>query len=197
MAVTQTQAQKAGAGLIAREADDVLFSTLGGLYVGVGAGDPAGIGGTDTIPDGSLWIDATGDKLYMHNGSGVWEVIGGSEKKVLTVQYDFDTDAGAVGDIDFGEYLPAGAIVTDVWSEELTNATSDGSATMALAAGSTVLVAAIAIATFSGIIKETLNGSADGIKVAARTEVKATIAVADFTAGKINFHIEYIDTAGE
>lgn len=121
-----------------------------------------------------------------------------SQKGHLCALYDFSVQGGAQGSIDLDNAylkavtLPANAIVTSVWAEELTNVTSGGSATVTLNAGSTALTGDTAIASFSGITAVTLAGSAAGIKVSADSDLKITIGTADLTAGKIRFHVEYM-----
>lgn len=105
---------------------------------------------------------------------------------------DFSTDGGSIGTLSTGRILPAGAIVTEVYADELTNVTSGGLATIKLTAGSTDLIAATAIASFAGTTKVALNGSADAIKLAADSELKIVIATAALTAGKLRLIARWI-----
>ena len=197
MSVTQTEAQKAGYGNISREADDVYFATIGNVYMGVGAGSPAGVGGTDTIPTGSTYYDQTAGKMYIHQGSGVWSLLGVSGIESLTAKYDFAVGAGTIGDVLIDAYLPAGALVTDIIAEEDDTLTSGGSATIHLLVGTTSLVAAAAFDSYHAAITAlTLQGSVAAIKSATKQQIKVTIAVAGVTAGSVNYHIKYINTAG-
>lgn len=120
--------------------------------------------------------------------------------ELLSVQkidclYDFTQDAGAVGDVTFGAYLPAGAIVTAVIADVLTAVTSAGSATVALKAGSTALTGATAKASLAaGCGTIALASSATAIKpsATAATELAITIATAALTAGKIRFTVLFV-----
>lgn len=112
--------------------------------------------------------------------------------RVASALYDFSSDGGAVGSITFGRLLPAGAVVTRVFADELTNVTSGGSATIQLKAGSTNLTGATAIASFSGLTAPALDGSAAAIKLSADSELQIAIATAALTAGKVRFFVEYI-----
>jgi hypothetical protein len=107
--------------------------------------------------------------------------------------YDFSSDAGAVGTISFGRHLPAGAVVTRVFSDEQTALTSAGSATVQLKAGSTNLTDALEFDTgFAGVQSQELASSATAIKVAAESELNIAIAGAALTAGKVRFFVEYL-----
>ena len=107
--------------------------------------------------------------------------------------YDFSLDAGAVGDVDFGRSLPAGAIVTKIYSDEQTALTSGGSATVTLKAGSTALTDALAFDSgFTGRDELALASSAEAIKISAASELKISIGTAALTAGKVRFFIQYL-----
>lgn len=125
-------------------------------------------------------------------------------KNVLKAVYDFAVLGGAVGDIglldDDGKaaMIPAKAVVTRAWSETITGVTSLGSATVA---GKLVGAADIQAAT----AKATLVAGAfvEGVPVgtaatfvkqsnAVETQMKATVAVAALTAGKIAYYLEYV-----
>ncbi len=125
-------------------------------------------------------------------------------KNVLKAIYDFAVLGGAVGDVllvdDDGQaaMIPAKAVVTRAWSETITSVLSSGSATVA---GKLVGAADIQAAT----AKATLVAGAfvEGVPVgtaatfvkqsgAAPAQVKATIAVAALTAGKIAYYLEYV-----
>ncbi len=109
-----------------------------------------------------------------------------------SVLYDFSKDGGATGDVDFGRILPAGAIVKQITSDEITALTSGGSATITLKAGSTSLTAALAYNTaFTGIDQHAV-ATADGIKLSVASELKITIATAALTAGKVRFFVRYL-----
>lgn len=110
-----------------------------------------------------------------------------------SVLYDFSEDAGAVGTISFGRYLPAGAVVVRVFSDEQTAFTSAGSATCQLKAGSTNLTDALAFDTgFAGVESQALASSATAIKLSASSELKMAIGTAALTAGKTRWFVEYL-----
>lgn len=113
-------------------------------------------------------------------------------KQLSAVTWDFSADGGAVGDISFGAALPAGAIVTNVWSDEETAVT--GATSVTLKAGSTALTAALDFTGVgdTGIQSRALVGSAAGIKVSASSELKISIATAAATAGKVTFYVEWM-----
>ena len=107
--------------------------------------------------------------------------------------YDFDQDGGAVGTISFRRLLPAGAVVTRVFSDEITTLTSGGSATLQVQAGSTDLTDAIAFDTgFAGTENQALASSAEAIKISSESELRMSIATAAVTAGKVRFYVEYL-----
>jgi len=112
--------------------------------------------------------------------------------RMASVLYDFSVDAGAVGTLTFGRVLPAGAIVTKIIADELTNVTSGGSATVQLKAGSTNLTGAIAIADLAGLTAPALAGSVAAIKLSAASELSLAIATAALTAGKVRLCVEYM-----
>lgn len=110
-----------------------------------------------------------------------------------SVLYDFSSDTGAIGTVSFGRNLPAGAIVTRVFSDEQTALTSGGSATVQLKVGTTELTGAIAFDTgFAGLDSQALDSSAEAIKVATESELNIAIAAAALTAGKVRFFVEYL-----
>lgn len=125
---------------------------------------------------------------------------GGREESVLNFTarcdsylFDFDLDGGAVGDIDFERLIPAGALVTAIYSDELTALTSGGSATVQLKAGATDLTDALAFDTgFTGQDSLALASSAEAIKVSSASAVSITIATAALTAGKVRFYVQYL-----
>jgi hypothetical protein len=112
-------------------------------------------------------------------------------KQVATLLYDFSVDGGAIGTLSFKTSLPAKAVVTGVFADELTDITSGGSATVKVVAGSTDLTTATAIASFGGATALTLAASATAIKLASGGELKLTIATAALTAGKLLVAVEY------
>lgn len=119
-------------------------------------------------------------------------VLSDSGSRCESAVYNFPTDAGAIGTLSFGRNLPAGAIVTNVHSDELTNLTSGGAATLQLKAGSTNLTDALAYNTaFTGTQSQALASSATAIKISADSELKMAIAGAAITAGKVRFFVTY------
>lgn len=111
-------------------------------------------------------------------------------KQLSAVTWDFSKDGGAVGDISFGAALPAGAIVTNVWTDEETAVT--GATSVTLKAGSTALTGALDLTADAGVQSRALAGSAAGIKVSASSELKISIATAAATAGKVTFYVEWM-----
>lgn len=111
-------------------------------------------------------------------------------KQVAAVTYDFSIDGGAVGTYLFGTQLPAGAIVTNVWTEELTAVT--GADAVTFKAGSTALTAALDFTGDAGIQSRALAGSAAGIKVSSASELQIAIATNAATAGKVRFYVEFM-----
>ncbi len=115
---------------------------------------------------------------------------GGSRSS--SVLFDFSKDGGALGTLSLGRLLPAGALVTNLFSDEITVLTSAGAATLKLQAGSTDLSDALAFDTgFAGSQSQALASSATAIKVSASSELKLVIAGAALTAGKVRFFVEY------
>lgn len=120
-------------------------------------------------------------------------------KQVASVIYDFSIDGGAVGTLSFNTALPANAVITAIYADVQTAATSGGSATYALVAGSTTIVAATAFDSATvginatGVLALTINVSSpfDAAKLTASSELKLTIAGAALTAGKVRFACEF------
>ena len=113
--------------------------------------------------------------------------------RVESVLYDFSEDGGAVGSVSFGRKLPAGAVVVNVYSDEITALTSGGAATVQLQAGATDLTDAIAFDSgFAGTEAQALASSAEAIKISAAAELKIAIATAALTAGKVRFFVKYM-----
>lgn len=118
--------------------------------------------------------------------------------RVAKATYNFAVDGGLVSTITpvTSEIVPLGAIVKAVYTDALTATTSGGSATVAINAGGTTLVAAgtLAANSLSGTLKvsQTLSGSATAIKTAANGFITVTVAVAALTAGKFDVYVEYM-----
>lgn len=125
-------------------------------------------------------------------------------KNVLKAIYDFASLGGALGDIalidDDGDAatIPAKAVVTRVWSETITSVTSLGSATVACKlVGAADLQAATAKATLvAGALVEgvPVNTAVTAVKQSGTSAavVKATVAVAALTAGRVLYFVEYV-----
>ena len=115
-------------------------------------------------------------------------------KQLSAVTYDYSKDGGAVGTYLFGQSLPAGAIVTNVWSDEETAVT--GATSITLKAGSTALTGALDLTASSGVNGITLAGSVTGIKLSSASELNIAIATAAATAGKVTFYVEWMIRPG-
>jgi hypothetical protein len=110
--------------------------------------------------------------------------------RVASFQWDFAVDGGAIASYASGRKLPAGSIVTRVWSDEETaTLTADD---IDLLAGATALVSAVDFVSDAGFQARALDGSADGIKLAAESELTMVINTPAATAGKIRWFVEYI-----
>jgi hypothetical protein len=119
--------------------------------------------------------------------------------------YNFAVSGGAVGDITLLDddglavVLPINAIVTNVIAHVATACTSGGSATVALKANSSAdLCAATAVASLTSnalIAGVPVGTAATSVRLTAERTLKVTVAVAALTAGKINYHIEYMISA--
>jgi hypothetical protein len=110
--------------------------------------------------------------------------------RVASFQWDFAVDGGAIASYASGRRLPAGSIVTRVWSDEETNTlTADD---IDLLAGATALVSAVDFVSDAGFQARALDGSADGIKLAVESELTMVINTPAATAGKIRWFVEYI-----
>lgn len=123
-----------------------------------------------------------------------------SQRGALRCTYDFAVNGGAVGTVNLKDpdgndaTLPISAIVTQVYIDEVTNVTSGGAATVSVGANTTTdLLAATAIASFSGIIAGVPVGTAATmVKLTAARTLTASIATAALTAGKLNIFVEYV-----
>lgn len=111
-------------------------------------------------------------------------------KQLSVCTWDFSSDGGAVGTYSFGQSLPAGAIVTNVWSDE--EAAVAGATSATLRAGSTALTGAINLTLDAGIQSRALAGSAAGIKLSDSSELNLVLATNPATAGKVSFYVEWM-----
>jgi len=118
--------------------------------------------------------------------------------KSYAVSYDFALQGGAIGSINTGIFVPAGAHVTRAYVEKVTAFTSGGSATVALSlvsAGDLLAAVAYNNAIFTAAIGTAIptGTPATFVKNTATTEKQITldVATAALTAGKYTIHIEY------
>lgn len=113
-----------------------------------------------------------------------------SAATVVKATYDFAKMGGTVGTKALGVSLPAGCIVTRMWTDAESSLTSGGLAEVALEAGSTVLKAATAFddASYVGVDAQSLTPA----KLAAASELELVISVAPLTGGKLNIFVEYL-----
>lgn len=112
--------------------------------------------------------------------------------RVDSALYNFSEDGGAVSTIDLGRQIPAGAVVTSVWLDCTTTATSGGSATVTVNCGSVALTTATAVASLTGTLAATLASSATAIKITTAGNIKAVVAVAALTAGVVRIYVQYM-----
>ncbi len=121
----------------------------------------------------------------------------GASGGIAKFTWDFDVHGGDVGDIVLSGYLPDNAIVMDGIIEEVTNVTSGGSATLALAVeASEDVLAATAVAGIVALLDVVPVGTATTmIKVDGLGRVTLTVAVAALIAGKFSVYLRY--TQGE
>ena len=110
--------------------------------------------------------------------------------RVASFQWDFAVDGGAIASYASGRKLPAGSIVTRVWSDEETATLTAND--IDLLAGATALVSAVDFTSDAGFQARALDGSADGIKLAVESELTMVINTPAATAGKIRWFVEYI-----
>jgi len=110
-------------------------------------------------------------------------------KQVQVVEWDFSVSGGAVGSVNLGGRLPAGAIVTDVWTEELTAVTGNADADLRT---SVDLVTAMDLTADAGIQKRALSGAAAGIKLPVASDLYLDLNTAPATAGRVKFYVEYM-----
>lgn len=122
-------------------------------------------------------------------------------EQIAQCLYDFSLDGGAVGTFLMRTKLPKNAVITSVWADVQTGATSGGAATYQLKAGSTNLMAATTYnSATSGIdavgiqsIPTAASSPFEAVKLSSSSasELQLAIAVAALTAGKVRFTIKY------
>lgn len=114
-------------------------------------------------------------------------------KQLSACTWSFSVDGGAVGTYLFGQSLPAGAIVTNVWTDEETAVT--GATSITLKAGSTSLTGALDMTGDSGVKARSL-AVADAVKLTSASELNIAIATNPATAGKVTFYVEWMIKPG-
>lgn len=128
-------------------------------------------------------------------------------KKIAKVTYSFIVDGGAISTITpfITDYIPSGAIITNVIFSTGTALTSGGAATVAVTGGGVTLVAA---QTLTNNMLDTLNivalmkaagnaGASSTVPYIAklttsRTQIQVVVAVATLTAGTVDIYVEYM-----
>jgi len=123
--------------------------------------------------------------------SGPWVAV----SRWAKAEYDFAGAGGAIGDFDLGVTIPDNAVVLSCIIEKITAFTSGGSATVALkieGAGDCVAATAFDNAAFTGAVTVGAALGSTKFKTTAARNVTMTVATAALTAGKYNFHIEYL-----
>lgn len=116
-------------------------------------------------------------------------------KQVAVCTWDFSVDGGATGDYSFNTQLPANAVVTDAWTDEITAVTGAGAVNVKLICGSTDITTAEDITADAGIQKRPLT-STEGLKFSSGGELKMNIATSAATAGKVRWAVEYFVSTG-
>lgn len=114
-------------------------------------------------------------------------------KQLSASTWDFSVDGGAIGTYLFGQSLPAGAIVTNIWTDEVTAVT--GATEITLYAGATALTAALDFTGDSGVKARSL-AAGDAIKLSSMSELQIAITTAAATAGKVSFYVEWMIMPG-
>lgn len=122
------------------------------------------------------------------------------KRGVLKCVWDFAVNGGAVGTIYLNDadgnpaILPSAAIITQVYTDEVTNVTTSASGTLSIGANTTVdLLAATAAATFSGVQAGIPVGTAATmVKLTAQRQIAVAIATGALTAGKLNIFVEFV-----
>lgn len=120
-------------------------------------------------------------------------------RKFVEGIYDVAVQGGAIGVKELGALLPAGAIITQAYYEVLTTfvTASADAGTIALKAGSTTLVTAVAVSDGSnpwdaGIKACIQTGTAATMsKISSDSNLTLTIAGQIASAGKLRLFVEY------
>lgn len=117
----------------------------------------------------------------------------------IRATYNFGTDGGAIGTHNLGVVIPKNAIITKVTYDVITTFTTAGSdaGTIAIVAGATNLVTAIAVSDVSnpwdaGIHAGIQLGTAATMsKITVDSELAVVLATQAVTAGKMAIFVEY------
>lgn len=116
---------------------------------------------------------------------------------ITAVGVDVTFRLNAFGVVQWADVLPAGAIITNITTNEITNVTSGGGATVTFGNGTDSISALITIATFAGIYSASLDGtnvaSLGTTLTTVSGKVQASIATAALLTGKVDVYIEYIN----
>ena len=112
------------------------------------------------------------------------------------VEYDFATDGGAVSTIDLGVTIPDNAIALSCIVEKISAFTSGGAATVGLKieGSGDVINASTAFnnAQYTAAIAPATALASAQFKTTAARNVSLEVGAHALTAGKYNFHIEYL-----
>lgn len=151
-------------------------------------------------------------EFSLNKGSGFSNHLLGSKvirdsMRHVVAQYDFAKDGGAISTITLRGpatagsnqrpkvVLPKGSIVVGCYIDVITPGTTSASGTMAIGTGAATndLKAALAAASYSGIVACVPTGTAaTSIKLASDSTMTVSIATGAFTAGKWNIHVMYL-----
>lgn len=123
--------------------------------------------------------------------------------RVAKAQYNFAVHGGTIGAKNLGVAIPAKAVICGGFVEVLTTCTTEGSdaGTMALSVErANDIVAAIAVSDVSNpwdagkhaIIPKANTPESTSVKTTVARNVTATIAVQNFTAGRLNVWLYYV-----
>lgn len=107
---------------------------------------------------------------------------------VLLAQYAFGSQGGAIGTILSGVFIPAGAIVTRIWT--VTKTAKSGSGTLTAYSGSNSLGA------ITGLGVNAVATAPAGTVLAAAEEIKFVISGNTVTAGAVDVYVEYLPGDG-
>ena len=111
--------------------------------------------------------------------------------------WDFSVDGGAIGTVNMDVLLPADAIVTSGFIHVLTAVTSGGSGTLSFGLNSNVdMLAATAVASLTAnAVIPIVPTNAVPVRLTAERELKATVATAALTAGKVAVYLRFVAPA--